>query len=99
MVNRHRWMWALKIAAVLAVAAGAGLLDSRNAAMAAQRAPWCAYLGGFSGGFDCSYYTFDQCMATARGLGNFCTPNPRARYYVEERGRRRVRQRKSRDDD
>ena len=76
MVNRHRWMCALKIAVVLAAAAGAGLLDSGNAAMAAQRAPWCAYLGGFSGGFDCSYYTFDQCMATARGLGGRCQPNP-----------------------
>ena len=77
MVNRHRWMRALKVAVVLAAAAVvAGLLDSRNAAMAAQRAPWCAYLGGFSGGFDCSYYTFDQCMATARGLGGRCQPNP-----------------------
>jgi hypothetical protein len=51
-------------------------------------------------GFDCSYYTFEQCMATARGLGNSCSPNPRAvlnpraqvrpraRYYIDERGRR-----------
>ena len=38
--------------------------------------PWCAYMGG-QFGFDCSYYTFEQCMETARGLGNSCAPNPR----------------------
>jgi hypothetical protein len=41
-------------------------------------------------GFDCSYYTFEQCMATARGLGNICSPNPLVRQ-VEKRPRRRVR--------
>ena len=44
----------------------------------AQPAPWCANLGGRDGGWDCGYYTFDQCMATARGLGGSCAPNPRA---------------------
>ena len=62
-----------------------------------QAAPWCANMGG-GYGFDCSYFTFDQCMATARGLGNFCTPNPRAQYYAEDRPRRRVRARKRVDD-
>jgi hypothetical protein len=65
-----------------------------------QSAPWCANMGG-GWGFDCSYFTLDQCMATARGLGNFCSPNPnaqiliqrgksryRARYYIDEWGRR-----------
>ena len=74
MPNHHRRLLVLKIAVALGVTAGAGLLDSRNAAMAA--APWCAYMGGFSGSFDCSYYTFEQCMATARGLGGRCQPNP-----------------------
>jgi hypothetical protein len=65
-----------------------------------QSAPWCAAMGG-SWGFDCSYFTFDQCMATARGLGNYCSPNPNAvvpprknarqqrpRYYIDQWGRR-----------
>lgn len=68
-------------------------------AMPPQSAPWCANMGG-SWGFDCSYFTFDQCMATARGLGNSCSPNPnaiiplrtkarpRARYYIDQWGRR-----------
>ncbi|HEY1364410.1 MAG TPA: DUF3551 domain-containing protein [Xanthobacteraceae bacterium] len=43
-----------------------------------QLAPFCAFMGG-SSGFDCSYYTFEQCMETARGLGGYCSPNPRLR--------------------
>ncbi len=65
---------------------------------AAVRA-WCANMGG-GWGFDCSYFTFEQCMATARGLGNSCSPNPnaivpqraqvrsRGRYYIDQWGRR-----------
>jgi hypothetical protein len=70
---------ALKIAAALGVLASAGLA-SATAAKAdwAQAAPWCANMGGRDGGWDCGYYTFDQCMATARGLGGSCAPNPRA---------------------
>jgi uncharacterized protein DUF3551 len=71
--------FALEIALALGVLAGAGLLDARNTATADWRqiAPWCAYLGGADGGYDCGYYTFEQCMATARGLGGSCAPNPR----------------------
>jgi Protein of unknown function (DUF3551) len=86
MPNHHRRLLVLKIAVALGVTAGAGLLDSRNAAMAA--APWCAYMGGFSGSFDCSYYTFEQCMATARGLGGSCAQNPVWIYGQEGRQRR-----------
>lgn len=79
MPDHDRRLPALRIAVALAALAGAGLIDAGNAAMAQRRAPpWCAYLGGRDGGFDCSYYTFEQCMATARGLGNSCQPNPRA---------------------
>jgi hypothetical protein len=69
---------ALTIAVTLCIAAATAVLGSRNAATADTRrpAPWCAYLGGESGGYDCGYYTFEQCMETARGLGNYCVPNP-----------------------
>ena len=50
--------------------------------------PWCAYMGG-QFGFDCSFYTFQQCMETARGLGNSCAPNPR--YQAAPRAQRRAR--------
>ena len=55
-----------------------------------QLAPFCAFLGG-SSGFDCSYYTFEQCMETARGLGGYCSPNPRltlSPHPPPSRGRR-----------
>src|SRR4030081_27190 len=45
---------ALSIAVALGAVAAAGLLDARNVAMADWRhAPWCAYLGGRDGGYDC----------------------------------------------
>jgi hypothetical protein len=42
----------------------------------AQNYPWCAYYsgGGGGGGTNCGFTTFEQCMATARGLGSNCQP-------------------------
>jgi hypothetical protein len=42
----------------------------------AQNYPWCAiYSVGAVGGTNCGFITFEQCMATASGLGNFCYRN------------------------
>jgi len=82
----------IRIAVALGAVCGAGLLDARGSPAHAdwrQAAPWCAAMGGSFGGWDCSYYTFEQCMATARGLGNFCSPNPRAAYDPYQRSRAR----------
>jgi hypothetical protein len=38
-------------------------------------APWCL-LGPRSGGLDCSYYTYNQCLATRSGVGGSCEVNP-----------------------
>jgi hypothetical protein len=67
-----------RVALTIVVALCAAVLGSCNAASAQTRrpAPWCAYLGAASGSYDCGYYTFEQCMETARGLGNYCVPNP-----------------------
>jgi Protein of unknown function (DUF3551) len=91
-LDRRRRQLALKIAVALVALAGAGQLDTRSAALAQGRqpAPWCAYLGASDGGYDCGYYTFDQCMATARGVGNYCVPNPQV-LWAPEQPRRRVR--------
>jgi uncharacterized protein DUF3551 len=90
-----RRLLALRIIVGLGTAVGAGLLDGRNTANAQWRqlAPWCAYLGGFGGNFDCSYYSVAQCMATARGLGGYCSPNPRVAQapYREPRRDRQYR--------
>jgi hypothetical protein len=59
----------------------------------AQNYPWCAiYSGGAAGGgTNCGFVSFEQCMATAIGLGSFCYrntqfvpppgPHPQRRYY------------------
>jgi hypothetical protein len=42
----------------------------------AQNYPWCAIYGGFDdGGTNCGFTTLEQCMETARGMGNLCQPN------------------------
>jgi hypothetical protein len=90
MLPHHPRLSALKVAIMLGAVLCAGVLDSRHVAQGGWRqlAPWCAYLGGFSGSFDCSYYSLEQCLATARGLGNYCSPNPRAAYYPPRPPRR-----------
>jgi hypothetical protein len=52
----------------------------------AQNYPWCAQYGGGrgGGGTNCGFSSFQQCMATVRGIGGFCNPNtqyrPNGRY-------------------
>jgi uncharacterized protein DUF3551 len=77
-------------AATLAIglaAVFAGVSIAPDTARAEQLAPWCAQFGAQTGSYDCSYYTFEQCMATVRGVGGFCNRNPRA-PYVDPRPRR-----------
>jgi Protein of unknown function (DUF3551) len=42
--------------------------------------PWCAYYnfgdGGGGGAENCGWATIEQCMATVRGIGGSCGPNP-----------------------
>jgi hypothetical protein len=41
----------------------------------AQATPWCAWFTGYSYNYDCSYYTFEQCLATINGVGGYCARN------------------------
>ena len=50
---------------VVAAATGDGAL--------AQNYPWCADYS--SGGTNCGFVTFEQCLATVSGIGGFCDPN------------------------
>ncbi len=60
---------------VVALVALAGI-DARPSAAEVYRS-WCVqYLGGFSGGTSCTFYSFEQCMETARGNGAYCYQNP-----------------------
>jgi hypothetical protein len=57
------------LAALAAFAPSAGQADPY---------PWCAQYGGGdrSGGRNCGFVTWEQCMASVRGIGGFCETNP-----------------------
>jgi hypothetical protein len=62
----------------LFLALALGLIALCNAfpgAAQAQEYPWC--VTSADGLFDCSYVTYQQCLATASGIGG-CVQNPRA---------------------
>jgi len=42
----------------------------------AQNYPWCAYYNVSGGTTYCGWATFEQCLATVRGIGGSCGPNP-----------------------
>lgn len=53
--------------------------------------PYCLRDGVMGrGNWDCSYYTMQQCRATASGAGGWCTENP---WYEGPRRARRYQQR------
>lgn len=41
----------------------------------AQNYPWCAYYGNGFSGENCGFVSFEQCLATVRGIGGFCNRN------------------------
>jgi hypothetical protein len=43
---------------------------------AAQNYPWCAYYNVWQGATNCGFSTFQQCLATVRGVGGSCGLNP-----------------------
>jgi hypothetical protein len=57
----------------LGVIAAAGVFAS---AAEAQNYQWCAeYAGTPDGPVNCGFVTFEQCLATVRGVGGFCVRN------------------------
>jgi Protein of unknown function (DUF3551) len=46
------------------------------AAAQAQNGPWCAHYDfGSDETVNCSFYSFQQCVADVRGVGGFCSQN------------------------
>ena len=43
------------------------------------RSAWCVDLASLGGYLDCSYHTYEQCAAAARGVTNICMANS---YYT-----------------
>jgi hypothetical protein len=50
--------------------------------------PWCIQGRGWGYPGDCSYQTYEQCLASASGRTVYCGVNPRAAYSRAPRGRR-----------
>ena len=46
--------------------------------------PWCAQYDGNGAGRNCGFTSFNQCMATVRGIGGFCERNE---FYQPRRRR------------
>ena len=68
-----------------AVAVTLSTLIPAAPASAAIEYPWCAQYGGRAGGRNCGFTSFQQCMATVRGMGGFCERNL---FYNPPRSRR-----------
>ena len=73
---------ALGVVAVLATASAAAAADVGRAGPHHRRAgppEWCNGGNETTGGMmECRYYTLQQCLVSARGVGGGCIPNP---YY------------------
>jgi len=80
----------MKILISLAAVAGLGLITTPAAAQGA----WCAEDYGPSGYRNCGYYTFQQCLAGASGVGGHCYPNPWASSATVTEPRKRTKRTK-----
>jgi hypothetical protein len=74
--HRHRSLAApAAIAFATWVAATTLAIDTAQAQPWMGRGPWCVAMseGGF---YDCAFYSYEQCWATASGVSNTCARNP-----------------------
>lgn len=61
---------------LIIVGALAAIVCIENPAKA-QNGTWCAYYNtGDGGSRNCGFATFEQCLATVRGIGGNCSPSP-----------------------
>lgn len=73
-------LWASAAVAALVVMSGAP-----TSAQAYQEGPFCwenYARGGL--GRQCTFYTYDQCLRTASGVGGTCSRNAWYQYYGED---------------
>jgi cytochrome c len=68
---------------LILMAATALAMSASDSTGAQSNRPWCA--DDHSGGTNCSFFTLEQCLESARGVGASCQPNPR---WYGERGQR-----------
>jgi hypothetical protein len=72
------WLFALGI---IVIAAGS------TTPVLAQNYPWCAAYDTGDQAWNCGFVSYEQCMATVRGIGGICTPN--TQYSPAKPGSRR----------
>jgi Protein of unknown function (DUF3551) len=65
---------ARSILVVSALAAAA--LIHPDSGQAAPYWPWCSQYGRPSYSHSCAFSSWEQCMATVRGIGGYCYANP-----------------------
>ncbi len=68
---------------VLGILAGGAAIGTRAQA---QNYPWCAYYNVGDEAINCGFVTFEQCLATVRGIGGTCAPNQQYRPVAPSRG-------------
>jgi Protein of unknown function (DUF3551) len=69
----------MRVRSALCLAATVAALLAADARPSAAMViyPWCAsYSGRGMGAENCGFVNFNQCLATVRGVGGFCKPNP-----------------------
>lgn len=59
---------------LISIVFAAGFLFPPAAAQAREY-PWCARYDWST--YNCGFVSFEQCLATVRGIGGFCERNPR----------------------
>jgi hypothetical protein len=69
----------------------AGWLVMGANASDAQTYPWCAVYHDKFGAWNCGFVTFEQCLATVRGIGGMCSQNPAYQAELAAKPRRKVR--------
>ena len=52
------------------------LVSNVSVAQSAYDYPWCAVYTKTSGAMSCYYASYEQCMATMRGIGGNCVRSP-----------------------
>jgi hypothetical protein len=65
---------------------GLSFQPSAQAQFSSSKNPYCMRGGYFGpGSWDCSYYTFQQCLDSASGLNGTCEANPNFRGYAKSK--------------
>ncbi len=87
----------MRVAAIAALGAVAMLLAAdmqpAEAQFSSSRNPYCIRDGiGGRGNWDCSFHTWQQCIASAHGAGGWCTANPN--YQPRKSQRRQQKKRR-----